>query len=165
MKVGEVGKPLFCLRDKVGEGWFRVFHPHSLPGIPGGDAESDSVFANGLGDGFEDFEWEPCTVLNRSPVLVCPLVRNVLEELIWEVSVGKMELNSVKSGLVDGAVGGVSIPLSVGFDLFDCQRAGGRVGRGDGDSRCADQFKTGVLGLEQLKVCGTTESPELEEDV
>ena len=64
MKVSEVGEPLFCLRDKVGEGWLWVFHPHSLPGIPGGDAESDSIFANGLSDGFDDFEWEPGTVLN-----------------------------------------------------------------------------------------------------
>jgi hypothetical protein len=59
MKVGKAGEPLFCLRDEVGKGWFRVLHPHSLPGIPGGDAESDTVFANGLGDGFYDFEWEP----------------------------------------------------------------------------------------------------------
>ena len=165
MKVSEVGKPLFCLRDKVGKGWFRVFHLHSLPGIPGGDAESDSIFANGLGDGFDDFEWEPGTVLNRSTVFVCPLVRNVLEELVWEVSVGEMKLNSVESGLVDGAVGGVGVPLSVGLDLFDCQRARGRVGRRHGDSRCADKFKTGVLGLEQLKLRGATESPKLEEDV
>ena len=148
MKVSEVGEPLPRLRDKVGEGWFRVFHLHSLPGIPGGDAESDSIFANDPGDGFEDFEWEPSTVLNRSTVFVCPLVRNVLEELVWEVSVGEMKLNSVESGLVDGAVGGVGVPLSVGLNLFDCQRARGRVGRRHGDGRCADQFKAGVLGLE-----------------
>ena len=76
-----------------------------------------------------------------------------------------MKLNSVESGLVDGPVCGVGVPLSVGPDLFDCQRAGGRVGRRDGDGRCADNFKAGVLGLEQLKLCGATESPKLEEYV
>jgi hypothetical protein len=100
MKVSEVGEPLFCLRDKVGKGRFRVFHPHSLPRIPRGDAESDSVFSNGLGDGFDDFEWEPGPVLDRSTVFVCPLVRDVLKELIWEVSVGEVELDSVESGLL-----------------------------------------------------------------
>jgi hypothetical protein len=93
------------------------------------------------------------------------LVRDVLEELVWEVSVGEMELDSVESGLVDGFVGGVGVPLNVGFDLFDCQRTRGRVGRGDGDSGWADEFKAGVLGLEQFRISGTTESPKLEEDV
>ena len=76
-----------------------------------------------------------------------------------------MKLDSVESGFIDGAVGGVGVPLSVGLDLFDCQRARGRIGRRHGDSRCSDQFKAGVLGLEQLKVCCATESPKLEEDV
>ena len=165
MKVSEVGEPLLCLGDKVGEGRLRVFHPHPLPGIPGGDPECDSIFADGLGDGFEDFEWEPGTVLDRPTVLVCPLVRNVLEELVREISVGGMELNSVESGLIDGSICGVGIPLDVGFDLFDRQRTRGRVGRGHGDGRWAHKVKFGVLGLEQLYVCGATESPELEEVV
>ena len=165
MKVSEIGEPLSCLRDKVGEGRFRVFHLHSLPGIPGGDAESDSILANDLGDSFEDFKWEPGTALNRSTVLVCPLVRNVLEELVWEIPVGEMELNSIKSGLIDGPVCGVSVPLNVGVDLFDRQRTRGRVGRGDGDGGCANKLEVGILGLEQLGVCGTTENPKLEEDV
>ena len=63
MKVSEVGKPLFRLRDKVGEGRLRILHPHCLPGIPRGNAESYSIFANGFGDSFDDFEWEPGTVL------------------------------------------------------------------------------------------------------
>jgi hypothetical protein len=125
MKVSEVGEPLSCLRDKVGEGRLRVFHPHSLPGIPRGDAESDSIFADDLGDSFEDLEWEPGTVLNRSTVFVCPLVRSILEELVREVSVGGVELNSVESGTVDGSVGGVGVPLDVGFDLFDCHEGEG----------------------------------------
>jgi hypothetical protein len=165
MKVSEVGEPLSCLRDKVGKGRLRVFHLHSLPVIPRGDAESDSIFPNDLGNGFEDFEWEPGTVLNRSTVFVCPLVRSILEELVREISVGEMELNSVESGTVDGSVGGVCVPLDVGFDLFDCHGTGGRVGRGHGDGGRADQFKAGVLGLERVKLCGATESPKLEENV
>ena len=148
MEVSEVGEPLFGLRDKVGEGRLRVFHPHSLPGIPGGDAESDPILADCVGDGFDDLKWEPGTVLNRSTVFVCPLVRDILKELVWEVSVGEMELNSVESGLVDGFIGGVGVPLDVCFDLFDCQRTRGRVGRRNRDGGCADKFKAGVLRLE-----------------
>ena len=165
MKVSEIGEPLFGLRDKVGESRFWVLHPHSLPGTPGGDAESDAILANDLGDSFEDFKWESGTALNRSTILVGTLVRDVLKELVWEVSVGEMELNSVEPSLVDSFIGGVGVPLHVGVDLFDRQRTRGRVGRGDGDGGCADQFKAGVFELEQFKVCGTTESPKLEEDV
>ena len=74
MNVSGVREPLFDLRDKVGEGWFRVLHLHSLPGIPRGDADSDSVFANGVSDGFDDFERESGAILNRSTVFVCPVV-------------------------------------------------------------------------------------------
>jgi len=165
MEVGEVRKSFFSLRDKVGKGGFRVIHLHSLPGIPGGDTESDSVFTNGACDGFDDFEWEPGAILDRSTVFVCPLVRDVLEELVREVSVGEMKFDSVESGLVDGFVGGLGMPLNVGFNLFDCQWTRGRVGRGDGDIGRADQFKVGVLGLEQFRVCSAAEGPKLKEDV
>ena len=74
MKICEVGEPLLGLGDKVGEGWFRVLHLHSLPGIPRGDADSDSVFANGVSDDFDDFERESGAILNRSTVFVCPVV-------------------------------------------------------------------------------------------
>ena len=148
VKISEVGEPFLDLRDKVGEGRFRVFHPHPLPGVPRGDAEPDSIFSNGVGDGFEDFKWEPGTVLNRSTVFVCPLVGDVLEELIWEVSVGEVELDSVESSPVDGPISRICVPLHVGFDLFDCQRTRDRVGRGHRYGGCTDKFEAGVLGLE-----------------
>ena len=165
MKVSKVGEPFFGLRDEVSEGWFRVLHLHSLPGIPGGDTESDSIFANGIGDGFDDFQREPGTVLNRSAVFICPLIRDVLEELVWEISVGEVELDTVESSSVDGFVGSGGMPLDVSLDLLDCQRTRSRVGRGHGDGGRANQFETGVLGLEQFNVRGATESPELEVDV
>ena len=163
MKVSEVREPLFGLRDQVGEGWLRVLHLHSLPGVPRRDPEPDSVFANGVGDGFDDFEREPGTILNRSTVFVCPLVRDVLKELVWEESVGEVELDAVESGPVDGLVGGNGVPLDVGLDLFDRQRTRSRVGGGYGDGRWANQFD--ALGLGFFGVRGATEGPKLEEDV
>ena len=165
MEVSEIREPLSCLRDEVGEGWLCVLHSHPLPGIPGGNAECETVFTDGLGDRFDDFEWEPSAVLNRSSVFVRPLVRDVLEELIWEVSVGEMELDSVKSSPVDSSISGVGVPLNVSLDFVNGQRTGSGIGRGNGDGGCANEFKVGVLGLEQFDVCGTTEGPKLEEDV
>ena len=165
MKVSQVGEPLLGLRDEVGEVRFRILHSHSLPRIPGGDTESDSVFANGAGDGLDDFEGEPGAVLDRSTVFVCPLVRDVLQELVWEVSVGEMELDTVESGLVDSLVSGIGVPLDVGLDFFDRHGTWGRVGRGHRDGGWTDKFEAGVLRLEQLKVRGAAESPKLEEDV
>jgi hypothetical protein len=148
MKISKVREPFLGLRDQVGEGRFRVCHPHSLPGIPRGDTESDPIFTNGVDDCFHDLEREPGTVLSRSTIFVRPLVRNVLEELVWEVSVGEMELDAVESSLIDGLVGGSGVPLDVGADFFDRQRTGSRVGRGHGDGGCADEFEAGVLGFE-----------------
>ena len=165
VKVSEVREPLFGLRNEVAESRFRVLHSHSLPGIPGGDAESDLVFANEVADSFDDFEREPGTVLNRSTVFVCPLVRDVLEKLVWEIPVGKVELDAVESSLVNGPVGCGGIPLDVSLDFFNRHWTWGVVGRGDGDSGWGDVFEAGVLRLEQLRVCGATESPKLEEDV
>ena len=165
MKISKVGEPFFCLGNKVGESWFRVFHPHSLPSVPGGDAESNSVLANGLRDRFDDFKRKPGPVLNRPTIFVRSLVRDVLEELIWKVSIGEVKLDPVESGLVDGPVGCVGMPLDVGLDFVDRHRTGSRVGWRNGDGRWADNFRVGVLGLEQFDVCGATVSPELDKDV
>ena len=148
VEISEIGVSFFGLGDEVGEGWFRVFHLQSLPGTPRGDAESDAIFADDIGDGLDDFEWESGTVLNGPAVLVCPLVGNVLKELVWEISVSEVELDSVKSGLVNGFIGGIGVPLHATFDLFDRQRTRGRMGRADGDSGWADKFKTWVFRLE-----------------
>ena len=73
------------------------------------------------------------------------MIRDILEELVWEVSVGEVELNAVESSPVDSLVGGGGIPLGISLDFFDSQRTGGRVGRRDRDGGWADEFVTGVL--------------------
>ena len=103
-------------------------------GAPRGDTESDSVFADDVGGDFHDFEREHGTVLNRSTVFVCPLVRDVLEELVWEVSVGEVEFDAVESGSFADFACSNSVPPDVGLDLFDCQRTRGRAGRRHGDN-------------------------------
>ena len=160
VKVFDVGDTMFS-----GKCWFRVLHPHSMPGTPRGDTESGSVFADDVSDDFHDFEREPSTVLDRSTAFVCRLVRDVPGELVWEVYVGEVEFDAVESGSADGFVCGNIVPLGVGLDLFDCQRTKGWVGRRHEDDGCADQLKPGVLGLKWFGVRGTTESPKLEEDV
>ena len=148
VKICKVGEPLSGLRDEVGESRLRVLHPHSLPAIPRRDTESDSVFANSVRDSFDDFEREPGTILNRSTVFIGPLVRDILQELVWEVAVGEVELDAVESGPVDSPVGGGGVPLRIGLDFFDSQRTWGRVGRRDRDGGWADKFVAGVLGLQ-----------------
>ena len=165
VEVSKVREPLLCLRDEVGEGRSRVFHPHRLPRIPRGDAESDPVLANDLGDRFNDFEREPGAVRDRSTVFVRSLIGHVLKELIWEVSVREVKLDSVEPGLFNGLFCCIGVPLDVSLDFSGRQWAGGRVGRRDRDGGCPDEFKAGILGFEQLDVCGATMSPELEEDV
>ena len=165
MNVSKVGESLFRLRDKVSEGGLRILHPHSLPAVPRRNAESDSIFANGLGDGLDNFEREPGTVLNRSAIFVRALVGDILKKLVWKVSVGEVELNPVKPSLVDGSVGGVSVPLDVSLNFVNRQGARSRVGGRNGDGGCADKFKVGVFGFKKFYVRGATESPKLEEDV
>ena len=93
------------------------------------------------------------------------MVRDVLKELVREISAGEEELDAVEPGLIDGFIGGGCVPLDVGLDLFNCQRTRGRVGRGHRDGRWADQFETGVLCLEQFGFRDTAMSPKLEESV
>ena len=165
MQVSEVGEPLLCLRHKVGEGRSRILHPHPLEGVPGGNPESNPVLADRLGYGLDDLEREPGPILHRSPVFVRPLVRDVLKELIWEISVGEVKLYPVESGLVDGPVGGVDVPLDVSIDFVGRHRTRNGVRGGYRDGRRADDFGVGVLGLEQFELCGATVGPELNEDV
>ena len=165
MEISEAGVSFFRLRDQVGEGWFRVFHPHSLPGTPGREPEPHSIPADGIGDGFDDFEWESGTVLDRPAVLVCSSVGNILEKLVREEPVGEVELDSVESGLVNSSTCSVGIPLRVNFDLFGRQRTRSRLGRVDGDGGCTNNFKAGVLRLEQFNVCSAAEGPKLKENV
>ena len=126
-------------------------------GFQGETRNPTRSFTDSLGDGFEDFEREPGTVLDRSAVFVCPLVRDVLKELVWEVSIGEMELDSVESGLVDGLVGSVGVPLNVGLIPSTVR------GRGVGSERemgIADAPTNSNLGSSDLSSSGSVARPK-----
>ena len=76
-----------------------------------------------------------------------------------------MELDTVETCFVDGSISCVGIPLDVGLYFIHGESTRGRlVVRGRNFGWC-DEIETWILRLELIWVCGTTEGPELEEDV
>lgn len=74
-------------------------HLHALEGRVRREPDSDTVGTDGVGHGARDFKREPGAVLDRAAVLVGAVVRDGLEELVEEVSVGAARRN-VSKGLL-----------------------------------------------------------------
>ena len=89
-------------------------------------AESNGALALAYGGGncVHGLERKACPVLDRATVLVCAVVRHVLQKLVDEVAIRGMKLDSIESGAVHGVRGGLAIPLNVLLDLCTNVRRG-----------------------------------------
>lgn len=96
MDVSHLRVTLPQLLDKVAERVLDLLsrlHLHALEGRVRREPNSDAVGADGVGDGACDLERETGAVLDRAAVLVGAVVRDRLEELVEEVSVGAARIN------------------------------------------------------------------------
>ena len=89
----------------------------TLEGTPGADAERRLLLSDGLRHSLYDLQGEPTTVLDRTSILVGPLVRHVLNELIWQIAVGAVDLYAVEPSAEDGVTSCLNIRLYVLLDL------------------------------------------------
>lgn len=93
--------------------WRRTVH-----GLPGAEPDSGSFSADLLNDGVDHLQRKTTAVFDRSAVLVCTLVGDVLDELVDKISVGTVDLHAVEAGAVY-CVGRCSgIELHVLLDLY-----------------------------------------------
>lgn len=77
-----------------GNGMVGVFVDRTLNLGPRADTYRSAFGADGRSDIVDHFERESCAVLDGPAVLVCAVVRDVLEELVHEVSIRVMDLDT-----------------------------------------------------------------------
>src|ERR1700733_5189944 len=82
----------------------------SIPRAPRPKAHGYAVRAAHRGDGAENFRKEAETILEGTSIFVRTMVTSVLEELIHQVSVGRVKLNPFKAR-IQGAFGGSAVIL------------------------------------------------------
>lgn len=100
---------------------------------PRAEANRGPILANRSSDRLQDLQSEPRPVLDRSSVLVRPLVRYILQELIDQVSVRTVDHDAIESGLVHSDLSCPLEPLNVLLDLRDGKRSRDDAGTGELD--------------------------------
>ena len=105
------------LLDEVRERRDGVLHAHVLECAPRTDAERDLVLPHGVRDCINDLEGKAAAVLDRAAILIRALVRDVLDELVDEVSVSEMEFYAVAPCAKDGVAGGPGEGGDIFLDL------------------------------------------------
>ncbi len=133
------------------------------------DADADPVRADRVYDGLGDLDREAGTVLGQSAVLVGALIGRRGQELVEQVAVGRVQLDSVEAGL-DGRLGGVDELLDDSGDLVGLERAGhDRVlGAFNRDGRLVELDRARGNGLEAVLVVGVGDPSnvhQLDDDV
>ena len=66
-------------------------------------------------------EWEAAPVLDRAPVLISPLVAALLHELVWQVSICKVQFDPIKPCSLTPLNPAVNTIKSCRVASFSCQ--------------------------------------------
>ena len=90
---------------------------HTAIFAPRADPERSSVFSNDVADRVCDFQGEPTPVLDRTAVLVRPLVADVLHELVRKIPVRAVDLDAVETSTLYCVYGGKRIESVVFLDF------------------------------------------------
>lgn len=91
----------------------------ALERAPRADAERSLLRTHCRYHGVEHFQREPTPILDGAAILVRALVRDILRELIDEVSVRRVDLDSVTTRAVHSIACGLRKRLNIRLDL--CQ--------------------------------------------
>lgn len=90
---------------------------------PWADTYSSSLLTNSTDNSFRNLQSKSTTVFYAPAILVCALIADFLDELIWEIPIGIVDFNPIEPGF-NGIFGGLSIQLDVFLDLRYGQLAG-----------------------------------------
>lgn len=132
----------------------------TLEGGVGRETDTSLLDSNGSDDSVDDLEREPRPVLDGSSVRVRALVGGGLEELVEEVPVRTVDLNTVSSSALDKVLRRRRVVGRTGLDLGDGESAG------DGSSLKGDvRGGNDVEGSEDVLDGSASEGPELHVDV
>lgn len=145
--------------DKVGEGGDRVVHLHALEGGPRRQSDAGLVSTNGINNSLSDLKSEASAVLDAATPLVGTLVANILGELVDQVAVCAVNLNSVESCTLDGVLSSVGVILDEDLDLLLGKGTGLRRVVAHGNVR--GRAEVVAILLENAGVGSTAKSPQL----
>ena len=140
--------------------WSGAIAPGGAPtvGIP---IDTGALGADGVRDGLGDLEGKARAVLDAAAVLVGTLVGGVLGELIDKVSVGGVDLHTIKTSPLNSVGGSLCVVLDVLLDLLLSQGAGCRGTLTGGDVRRRNKV-TVAGGLHELLAGNAAKGPKLE---
>ena len=135
----------------------------TVHGAPRADTDSGPILADRLRDRFQDLQREPRPVLDCPSVLVRPLIRYILQELVNQVPVRAVEHDTIEPSLVHSDFSCPLVPSNVLLDLRDGKRSGNDAGTAPLDGRWTnwDNTLTGVIGFENPGLRGWANGPEL----
>ena len=108
-------------RSGVEEDRGRIAVDRSVGAVRRRQTDADPVRADGGDHGGRDLQHEAGAVLDRTAITVVALVGTILEELVDQIAVGGMDLDTVEAGL-PRLFGGVDIVSDDALDFVDCQR-------------------------------------------
>ena len=148
--------------DEVSESRDGVVHLHALEGRPRRQSDTGLVGTNGINNSLCDLESEASAVLDAATPLVGALVADVLGELIDQVAVCTVDLNSVETSALDGVLGCIGVVLDEDLDLILGERAG--LGRVVAHGKVGGRAEIVAILLENGRVGGTAKSPQLHVD-
>lgn len=139
VRVGQL--ELGDLLGQVSELRDGVCHAHALEGAVGAQTDTGLVGANSSGHSLGNLEGEPGTVLNATTPGIRPLVAGVLVELVDEVAVGGVDLDTVEARF-DSVLGSLGVVSDEAPDLLLSQGSRGRRTLTHGDGAAGNQLVT-----------------------
>lgn len=89
----------------------------TLEGTPWAKAKGSAVCTNGVDNGVDNLQCKSCTVLDATTILVGTRVGNVLGELVDEVAVRAVDLDTIESSAEYGVVRGCRVELDIFLDF------------------------------------------------
>jgi hypothetical protein len=154
----ELGVSLDKLLDDRNVRRERIVLQLILESTPGAQTHTGSLLAEDVDNGVQDSEQELAPSLPVTSVVVSPLVGNGFQELVDEVTIGAVELDTIEASL-QGIFSGLSVRLDKVVNVLGGHLSGhGVILEADGGRR--DGLNTLVLtGV------GSTECPSLKVDV
>ncbi len=87
-----------------------------------GLGERDAICANNVNSGSSDVLQKADAILNGAAILILPEVASVSQELVNEVAVGSVDLNTVEASR-DGVAGRRTKVVGDALDILDSQRS------------------------------------------
>jgi len=134
----------------------------TLECAPGTEPNSRPLLADRLRYSFYNVQRKFTSLLNATSILVCTLVAVRLQELVNQVPIRSMDLDTIKACSIDRVFGRLGKELHVFLNFLHCQSSRGAVFGVQLNRRGGD---VGVsVGIEDIGYCGSPDSPHLQVD-